>query len=191
MHCTTKFRRIQGLRRHSYPRFQADAWAGVSRDAKVKLLECVETVKAEELVLGQYVGGGGQKGYLEDPGVPKDSKTPTFAMCVMHIDNDRWRGVPFIVKAGKVPPFITKGAGRGACALCVSSTRRGAARSWRVPQVLPGSPPSDESAAVLTTLWWCNRRQHMSESTGSRSSSLPAAPIQSYKADIVHVRLGF
>ena len=28
-------------------------------------------------------------GYLEDEGVPKDSKTPTFAAVVMHIDNDR------------------------------------------------------------------------------------------------------
>ena len=43
-----------------------------------------------------------QEGYLDDPGVPNDSKTPTFAMCVLHIDNERWSGVPFIIKAGKV-----------------------------------------------------------------------------------------
>lgn len=36
-------------------------------------------------------------------GVPKDSVTPTFALCVLHVDNDRWHGVPFILKAGKVP----------------------------------------------------------------------------------------
>ena len=35
-------------------------------------------------------------------GVPKDSTTPTFALCVLHIENDRWQGVPFILKAGKV-----------------------------------------------------------------------------------------
>lgn len=35
-------------------------------------------------------------------GVPKDSTTPTFALCVLHIENDRWHGVPFILKAGKV-----------------------------------------------------------------------------------------
>ena len=30
-----------------------------------------------------------ETGYLDDEGVPKDSKTPTFAAVVMHIDNDR------------------------------------------------------------------------------------------------------
>lgn len=35
-------------------------------------------------------------------GVPKDSVTPTYALCVLHIENDRWHGVPFILKAGKV-----------------------------------------------------------------------------------------
>ena len=34
-------------------------------------------------------------------GVPKDSTTHTFALCVLHIENDRWHGVPFILKAGK------------------------------------------------------------------------------------------
>ena len=30
-----------------------------------------------------------ETGYLDDEGVPKDSKTPTFAAVAMHIDNDR------------------------------------------------------------------------------------------------------
>jgi glucose-6-phosphate 1-dehydrogenase len=38
--------------------------------------------------------------------VPKDSTTPTFALCVLHIENDRWQGVPFILKAGKVCSHI-------------------------------------------------------------------------------------
>lgn len=29
------------------------------------------------------------------------SNQPTFAACVLHIDNDRWRGVPCILLAGK------------------------------------------------------------------------------------------
>jgi glucose-6-phosphate 1-dehydrogenase len=36
--------------------------------------------------------------YLEDPGVPADSVTPTFAAAVLHINNSRWKGVPFILK---------------------------------------------------------------------------------------------
>lgn len=36
-----------------------------------------------------------------DAGVPNDSKTPTFATCVLFVKNRRWAGVPFIFKAGK------------------------------------------------------------------------------------------
>lgn len=65
------------------------------RDEKVKVLESVQPIRAEDVVLGQY------EGYTEDPTVPKDSKTPTFATVVLRIDNERWDGVPFILKAGK------------------------------------------------------------------------------------------
>jgi glucose-6-phosphate 1-dehydrogenase len=33
--------------------------------------------------------------------VAKDSITPTFATAVLHINNARWKGVPFILKCGK------------------------------------------------------------------------------------------
>jgi hypothetical protein len=55
-------------------------------------------------VLGQYEGEttkDGEVGYTEDPTVPDDSVTPTFAMCVLNVDNERWRGVPFVLKCGK------------------------------------------------------------------------------------------
>lgn len=65
------------------------------RDEKVKILKAVEPIKDEEVVLGQY------DGYLKDPTVPKGSNTPTFAMVILRICNERWDGVPFILKAGK------------------------------------------------------------------------------------------
>eukprot|EP00186_Timspurckia_oligopyrenoides_P005049 CAMPEP_0182441528 /NCGR_PEP_ID=MMETSP1172-20130603/504_1 /TAXON_ID=708627 /ORGANISM="Timspurckia oligopyrenoides, Strain CCMP3278" /LENGTH=472 /DNA_ID=CAMNT_0024635877 /DNA_START=34 /DNA_END=1449 /DNA_ORIENTATION=- len=73
------------------------------RDEKVKLLRCIDPIKLEECVLGQYVASddGSVPGYLEDEGVPDDSVTPTFATCVLWIRNPRWEGVPFIMKAGK------------------------------------------------------------------------------------------
>jgi len=40
-------------------------------------------------------------GYREDPSVPKDSISPTFATGVLFIQNPRWDGVPFILKCGK------------------------------------------------------------------------------------------
>lgn len=73
------------------------------RDEKVALLRCVAPVDPKECVIGQYTAApdGSMKGYKEDDGVPKDSKTPTFASMLLHINNDRWDGVPFIIKAGK------------------------------------------------------------------------------------------
>ncbi|KAH9618479.1 hypothetical protein KSS87_019175 [Heliosperma pusillum] len=65
------------------------------RDEKVKVLQAVNPINDEEVVLGQY------EGYREDPTVPKDSNTPTFATVVLRIHNERWEGVPFILKAGK------------------------------------------------------------------------------------------
>ena len=40
-------------------------------------------------------------GYTDDKTVPKDSLTPTFAAAALFIDNARWDGVPFLMKAGK------------------------------------------------------------------------------------------
>lgn len=65
------------------------------RDEKVKVLQSVLPIKDEEVVLGQY------EGYRDDPTVPDHSNTPTFATMVLRIHNERWEGVPFIMKAGK------------------------------------------------------------------------------------------
>lgn len=65
------------------------------RDEKVKVLQSVLEIKDEEVVLGQY------EGYTDDETVPDNSNTPTFATVVLRIHNERWEGVPFILKAGK------------------------------------------------------------------------------------------
>uniref|UniRef100_A0A5B7A7U3 Glucose-6-phosphate 1-dehydrogenase n=1 Tax=Davidia involucrata TaxID=16924 RepID=A0A5B7A7U3_DAVIN len=65
------------------------------RDEKVKVLQSVIPIKDEEVVLGQY------EGYTDDPTVPDKSNTPTFATVILRIHNERWEGVPFILKAGK------------------------------------------------------------------------------------------
>ncbi|XP_077995256.1 glucose-6-phosphate 1-dehydrogenase-like [Glandiceps talaboti] len=76
------------------------------RNEKVKVLRCMPELKLEDVVLGQYVGdpegkGDAKDGYLDDPTVPKGSVTPTFAAAVLYICNERWDGVPFILKCGK------------------------------------------------------------------------------------------
>ena len=66
------------------------------RDEKNKVLRCVAPVAyPRDVVLGQY------DGYAQEPGVRPGSRTPTFAACVLRVRNDRWAGVPFILKAGK------------------------------------------------------------------------------------------
>ncbi|KAH7315167.1 hypothetical protein KP509_21G037100 [Ceratopteris richardii] len=65
------------------------------RDEKVKVLKAIQPIRDDEVILGQY------DGYLADPTVPKNSKTPTFAAIVLRICNERWDGVPFVMKAGK------------------------------------------------------------------------------------------
>eukprot|EP01114_Cavostelium_apophysatum_P022865 TRINITY_DN841_c0_g1_i4.p1 TRINITY_DN841_c0_g1~~TRINITY_DN841_c0_g1_i4.p1 ORF type:complete len:550 (-),score=167.59 TRINITY_DN841_c0_g1_i4:90-1739(-) len=73
------------------------------RDEKVKVLRACRPIVKEDLVIGQYGRDpeGKIESYLDDPTVPKGSVTPTFALAVIHIDNARWRGVPFILKCGK------------------------------------------------------------------------------------------
>jgi glucose-6-phosphate 1-dehydrogenase len=53
------------------------------------------------VIIGQYVADGDKPGYLDDDTVPKDSRCPTFAAIALFIKNERWDGVPFILKAGK------------------------------------------------------------------------------------------
>jgi len=79
--------------------------AGHICNEKIRVLRCIRPLEIDDIALGQYSGGewkGRQeKGYLEDEQVPDDSITPTFAAALLRIDNDRWRGVPFLFRAGK------------------------------------------------------------------------------------------
>lgn len=74
------------------------------RDEKVKVLNCIPPIKSSDILLGQYVRSedGTKPGYTEDDSLKnKNTVTPTFAAVVLWINNDRWQGVPFILKAGK------------------------------------------------------------------------------------------
>ena len=81
------------------------------RDEKVKVLRALRAVKAGEAVTGQYRGGavGGQvvPGYDEELG--KDSDTETYVALKAHVDNWRWKGVPFYLRTGKrLPRRVTE-----------------------------------------------------------------------------------
>lgn len=76
------------------------------RDEKVKVLRHIPAIEMKDLLVGQYVGNPNghdeeKLGYLDDPTVPKDSVTPTYALASLSINNSRWQGVPFILRCGK------------------------------------------------------------------------------------------
>jgi glucose-6-phosphate 1-dehydrogenase len=84
--------------------FEAD----LVRDEKIKVFQSLRPLdKApnNNVILGQYSAGmiDNQKttGYRDEPGVARDSVTPTFAMLNLFIDNWRWQGVPFYLASGK------------------------------------------------------------------------------------------
>ena len=79
------------------------------RDEKVKVLRSVRPITLDavnaQAFRAQYTSGrvNGEKvaGYLDEPGVPKNSITETYAALKLYIDNWRWRGVPFYLRTGK------------------------------------------------------------------------------------------
>src|SRR5262245_7729196 len=70
------------------------------KDAQLMLLRSVVTADPAHYVRGQY------DGYRSIDGVAADSTTETFAALRLDIDNWRWAGVPFFIRAGKRLPGL-------------------------------------------------------------------------------------
>jgi glucose-6-phosphate 1-dehydrogenase len=88
--------------------FHADAL----RDEKVKVLRAIEPMSpadvAARVVRGQYgpgwVAGEPVPGYRQEPEVDPESETETYIAARLAIDDWRWAGVPFYLRAGKRLP---------------------------------------------------------------------------------------
>lgn len=86
--------------------------ADAVRDEKVKVIEAIRPVDKERfeevVVRGQYgpgfVNGEAVKGYREEQDVPGNSNIETYVALQLFIDNWRWAGVPFYLRAGKRLP---------------------------------------------------------------------------------------
>ncbi|MAG57382.1 MAG: glucose-6-phosphate dehydrogenase [Planctomycetes bacterium] len=67
------------------------------RDQKVQVFRSLRPMGfgPDHIVRGQY------DGYLDEKGVASGSKTPTYVALKAHVDNWRWQGVPFYLRAGK------------------------------------------------------------------------------------------
>ncbi|HXY46918.1 MAG TPA: glucose-6-phosphate dehydrogenase [Thermoplasmata archaeon] len=78
------------------------------RNEKVKVLRCVEPIRPEDVVRGQYrsgrIDGARVRGYRQEPGVPRRSTTETFVALRLRVNSWRWHGVPFYLRTGKRLP---------------------------------------------------------------------------------------
>ncbi|AQA02266.1 glucose-6-phosphate dehydrogenase [Mycobacterium sp. MS1601] len=68
------------------------------RDKRVELFRSIRPADPTRYIRGQY------QGYLDVNGVAPGSHTETFAALELRIDNWRWSGVPFFIRAGKSLP---------------------------------------------------------------------------------------
>jgi glucose-6-phosphate 1-dehydrogenase len=68
------------------------------RDKKLEFFKAVRTADPDRYVRGQY------EGFRDVKDVSKDSTTETFAAVELAVDNWRWSGVPFFIRAGKCMP---------------------------------------------------------------------------------------
>jgi glucose-6-phosphate 1-dehydrogenase len=81
--------------------FESDA----VRTEKLKVWKAICDIPISNTARGQYgpgtSGGEAVKGYREEDRVDPNSNTETYAAIKLEIDNWRWAGVPFYLRAGK------------------------------------------------------------------------------------------
>ncbi len=154
------------------------------RDKKLELFKAMRTADPKRYVRGQY------DGFRDVKDVAPDSTTETFAAVELEIDNWRWSGVPFFIRAGKSlpvkasevsvvfkrPPQLGVGAGQAAgpepddgadrarrpAPACASSPRRRARR--------PSSRPTSRSSSRRS------RARSPSPTSACSATRSPAAP---------------
>ncbi|MDA8062300.1 MAG: glucose-6-phosphate dehydrogenase (NADP(+)) [Actinomycetota bacterium] len=88
--------------------------------ARESVIGCFRKLTSDDVVLGQY------DGYRDLAGVDPGSRTETFVAARLMIDNDRWEGVPFLLRTGK----------------CLAVSRQRVSVRFRAPERgLAGAPP--------------------------------------------------
>ena len=77
------------------------------RNEKIKVLQALHPITAanfaDRVIFGQYTASadGSMPGYNEEADAAQTSDTETFVAIKAHVDNWRWKGVPFYLKTGK------------------------------------------------------------------------------------------
>jgi len=68
------------------------------RDEKLRAFRSMQPLEPDDVVRGQF------RGYRNESGVAPSSTVETFAAIRLCLNSDRWRGVPFYIRAGKRLP---------------------------------------------------------------------------------------
>ena len=76
----------------------SSAGADGLRDKRAEVFRAIPSIDPAHYIRGQY------DGYRSIKGVRPNSRTETFAALRLEIDNWRWAGVPFFIRAGKALP---------------------------------------------------------------------------------------
>jgi glucose-6-phosphate 1-dehydrogenase len=79
----------------------ADDHPDALRDEKVRAFRAMRPLTSNDVVRGQF------RGYRDEKGVAPNSTVETFAAVRLCLDSNRWRGVPFYIRAGKRLPVST------------------------------------------------------------------------------------
>ncbi|NOY96305.1 MAG: glucose-6-phosphate dehydrogenase [Chlorobi bacterium] len=91
--------------------------ADAIRNETLKVFQALRPIKHDQVenyvIRGQYtkstINSKIIKGYRDEPGVDKNSRTETFVALKFYIDNWRWAGVPFYIRTGKrLPTRVTE-----------------------------------------------------------------------------------
>ena len=79
--------------------------ASAVRAEKLKVWKAIQAIPVEDTARGQYgpgkIDGKDVIGYRQEDRVNPESQTETFAAVRLEIENWRWAGVPFYIRAGK------------------------------------------------------------------------------------------
>jgi glucose-6-phosphate 1-dehydrogenase len=76
----------------------SDLYPESVRNELADVFRSIPPLEPDKLVRGQF------QGYLQEPGVAKDSQVETFAALQLEVASWRWDGVPFFIRAGKQMP---------------------------------------------------------------------------------------
>jgi glucose-6-phosphate 1-dehydrogenase len=68
------------------------------RDARAKVIDSMQLAQGDAIVKGQY------QGYREEENVSPQSQTETFVGMKLFVETERFKGIPFYIRAGKKMP---------------------------------------------------------------------------------------